>query len=72
MAIKHDVHNQEVNGINFRDVLALNLVIFAVGLIISMMGYPIVMMILCLFTVVTWNTIPHIQKTYVLGDDDGN
>lgn len=72
VAIKHDVHNHEINGISYKEVLLLNCAIFLIGCVVSLIGYPICMMILCLLTVITWNTIPYIQKTYVLGDDDGN
>jgi uncharacterized membrane protein len=72
VAIKHDVHNHEINGISYKEVLLMNIGLFIVGTILSFMCYPISMMILCLVTVITWNMIPYIQKTYVIGDDHGN
>ncbi|RAP53849.1 MAG: hypothetical protein BZ137_05355 [Methanosphaera sp. rholeuAM130] len=71
VAIKHDVHNHEINGISYKEVLVLNIVLFAMGAIVAVMGCPVAMMVLCLITVVTWNVIPYIEKTYVLGDDNG-
>ncbi|MDO5825998.1 MAG: TMEM175 family protein [Methanosphaera sp.] len=71
VAIKHDVHNHEINGISYKEVLVLNIALFAMGAIVAVMGCPVAMMVLCLITVVTWNVIPYIEKTYVLGDDNG-
>ena len=72
VAIKHDVHNQEINGISYKEVLMLDVILFMIGWVLSFTGYPIAMMIICLVSVITWNVIPQIQKTYVLGDNNGN
>ena len=69
VAIKHDVHNDLNNDITFKEVFLLNVVLFAIGTVLTFIGYPISMMIICLVTVVTWNIIPHIQNTYVVGGD---
>lgn len=72
IAIEHDVHNHSVNDISFKELFILNVVLFTVGAIVAVYGYPLFVMIMCLVTVVTWNIVPYIQKTYVIGDDDAN
>lgn len=69
IAIKRDVHNDLINELSYRELFVVNVSLFIIGAVISVMGYPISMMIICLITVITWNSIPYIQKTYVLGDD---
>lgn len=69
VAIKHDVHNEDVNGISFEKLLVLNVSLFVLGGVIAFVGYPPAVLIMCLLTLITWNTIPHIQNTYVIGDD---
>ncbi|MBO7719733.1 MAG: DUF1211 domain-containing protein [Methanosphaera sp.] len=71
IAIKHDVHNHEINGISYKELLLLNTALFIIGAVISVLGYPISMMIVSLLTVITWNTIPYILKTYMIGEDNG-
>ncbi|MBE6486495.1 MAG: DUF1211 domain-containing protein [Methanosphaera stadtmanae] len=68
VAIKNDVNNEEVNGVSFRELLLINISLFIVGAVIGILGYPIALLIMCLLTVITWNAIPHIQKTYVIGE----
>ena len=68
-AIKHDVHNEDINGITFEKLLVLNVSLFVIGCVIAFMGYPLAVLIVCLLTVITWNTLPHIQNTYVIGED---
>lgn len=69
VAIKNDVHNDLIKELSYRELFILDVVLFSIGAVVSFMGYPISMMIICLVTVITWNIIPYIQKTYVLGDD---
>ncbi len=69
IAIKRDVHNDLINELSYKQLFIVNVVLFIIGAILSLAGYPISMMIFCLITVITWNSIPYIQKTYVLGDD---
>ena len=69
VAIKHDVHNEDINGISFDKLLILNVSLFVIGALIAFVGYPLAVMITCLLTIITWNTLPHIQRTYVIGDD---
>lgn len=69
VAVKHDVHNDMINELSYNELFVLNTVLFALGALLSLIGYPISMMAICLITVVTWNIIPYIQKTYVVGDD---
>lgn len=68
VAIRNDVHNEEVNGIDFKELLLINIFLFIVGTVIAFLGYPIALLIMSLFTVITWNVIPYIQKTYVVGE----
>ena len=72
VAIKNDDHNDEIQDLNFREVFILNIILFALGTVLTFTVNPICMMIVCFITVLTWNTIPYIKKTYVIGDDDGN
>ena len=72
VAVKHDTYNDLVDDISFNEVLFLNLGLFIAGAILTLIGFPLSMLIMCLLTVITWNVIPHIQKTYVIGDDHGN
>ena len=69
VAINNDVHNEEVNGISFKELLIINIFLFIIGAVIGIAGYPIALLIMCLLTVITWNVIPYIQNTYVIGDD---
>lgn len=69
VAINNDVHNEEVNGISFKELLLINIFLFIIGAVIGIAGYPITLLIMCLLTVITWNVIPYIQNTYVIGDD---
>lgn len=69
VAINNDVHNEEVNGISFKELLLINIFLFIIGAVIGIAGYPIALLIMCLLTVITWNIIPYIQNTYVIGDD---
>ncbi len=69
VAINNDVHNEEVNGISFKELLLINIFLFIIGAVIGIAGYPIALLIMCLLTVITWNVIPYIQNTYVIGDD---
>lgn len=69
VAITNDVHNEEVNGISFKELLLINIFLFIIGAVIGIAGYPIALLIMCLLTVITWNVIPYIQNTYVIGDD---
>lgn len=69
VTIRNDVHNQEINGISFKRLLLLNVMLFVVGAVIGLMGYPIALLLMCLLTVLTWNTVPYLEKTYVLGED---
>lgn len=69
VAINNDVHNEEVNGISFKELLLINIFLFLIGAVIGIAGYPIALLIMCLLTVITWNVIPYIQNTYVIGDD---
>lgn len=69
VAINNDVHNEEVNGISFKELLLINISLFIIGAVIGIAGYPIALLIMCLLTVITWNVIPYIQNTYVIGDD---
>lgn len=68
VAIKNDVHNEEVNGIEFKELMLINILLFILGTVLALLGYPIALMIMCLLTLITWNVIPHIQKTYVVGE----
>lgn len=68
VAIKNDVHNEEVNGVDFRELILINILLFIIGTVIAFLGYPVALLIMCLLTVITWNVIPHIQKTYVVGE----
>lgn len=72
VTIKNDVHNYEIQDLHFNEVFLLNVVLFVIGAVISFLGYPIAMLIICLVTVITWNTIPYLQNKYVIGDDSGN
>lgn len=69
VAINNDVYNEEVNGISFKELLLINIFLFIIGAVIGIAGYPIALLIMCLLTVITWNVIPYIQNTYVIGDD---
>ncbi|WP_461436018.1 TMEM175 family protein [Methanosphaera sp.] len=69
VAINNIVHNEEVNGISFKELLLINIFLFIIGAVIGIAGYPIALLIMCLLTVITWNVIPYIQNTYVIGDD---
>lgn len=69
VAINNDVHNEEVNGISFKELLLINIFLFIIGAVIGIAGYPIALLIMCLLTVITWNVIPYIQNTYVIGDN---
>lgn len=69
IAIKRDVHNDLINELSYKELFIVNIVLFIIGAVLALMGFPVSMMIICLVTVITWNSIPYIQKTYVLGDD---
>ena len=69
IAIKRDVHNDLINELSYKELFIVNIVLFIIGAVLAVMGFPVSMMIICLVTVITWNSIPYIQKTYVLGDD---
>ena len=69
VAIKHDVHNDLINELSYKELFVVNVILFIIGDILSFTGYPVSMLIICLLTVITWNIIPYIQKTYSLGGD---
>ena len=60
-----------IKDFSYDELFVLNLVLFIVGLILIFIGYPIAMLIICLITVITWNIIPIIKKTYHIGDNNG-
>ena len=68
VALKHDVHNSLIEEIKFNKIIIINLTLFAIGVILSILGYPIDMLIVCLVSVIVWNVTPYIQKNYVIGD----
>lgn len=69
ITIKNDVHNEEINGISFGKLLILNVVLFVLGAVIGIIGYPLAVMVMCLLTIITWNIIPYLQNTYDVGDN---
>jgi hypothetical protein len=69
VAITNDIHNDDINGISFRKLLILNIALFALGTVLAVIGYPFAVLVMCLLTVVTWNTLPYIQNTYLIGEN---
>lgn len=68
IALKHDLHNSLIEEINFDKIIIINLTLFVIGVIISILGYPMDMLIMCLVSVVVWNVIPYIEKNQGIGD----
>ncbi|MBE6494063.1 MAG: DUF1211 domain-containing protein [Methanosphaera stadtmanae] len=72
IVIKYDVHNADIQEVNFRELSLINFIVLIAGFVLSIMGLPNVMMIACFITIITWNIIPYIKKTYYVGDNNGN
>lgn len=72
IVIKNDVHNTDIQDVNFKELSWINFILLIGGLVISVMGFPRVMMITCFITIITWNIIPYFKKTYYVGDNNGN
>lgn len=72
IAIKNDSYNDLIKQLSFDELFILNMALFIVAAALSFIGYPISMMVICLITVVTWNIIPYLKKTYSIGDANGN
>ena len=72
IAIRNDVHNDLINDLNYNELIIINVLLFAIGIVSIFIGYPISMLIICLITLITWNIIPAIKKTYHIGDNNGN
>ena len=68
IALKNDIHNSLIEEINFDKIIIINLTLFVIGVIISILGYPMDMLIMCLVSVVVWNVIPYIEKNQGIGD----
>lgn len=67
VTMKNDVHN--TNELKYTELFIINLILFIIGFIIVLYGgYPIIMMIICLMTLLTWNIIPYVKKTYHIGE----
>lgn len=67
LTIKKDAHNNLLEEISYNKIFIMNTALFIIGAIIATLGYPIIMMIICLLTVITWNLATHIQETYNTG-----
>lgn len=72
IVIKNDVHNEDIQEVNFRELSLINFTLLILGLVLLFMGFPNVMMVICLITIITWNVIPHLKQTYYVGDNNGN
>ena len=69
LTIKKDIHNNLLEEISYNKVFIMNTTLFIIGAIIATLGYPIIIMIICLLTVVTWNLVTYYQETYNTGEN---
>lgn len=65
---RRDIHNTLLDEINYNKIFIINTLLFIIGAIITVNGYPITMMLVCIFTVITWNIYTHINETYNVGE----
>lgn len=72
LTVKTDVHNDLLEEISYNKIFVMNTALFIIGAILSITGYPIAMMIICLLTLITWNLVTYIQETYQVGENSGN
>ncbi|WP_323736093.1 TMEM175 family protein [Methanosphaera sp. ISO3-F5] len=69
LTIKKDTHNTLLEQISYNKIFIMNTTLFIIGAIIATHGYPIIMMIICLLTIITWNLLTHYQETYKTGEN---
>jgi uncharacterized membrane protein len=71
IAIKHDNYSEIIKEVSFNKISIINTILFILGVILLLAGYPLSMLIICLLMVVNWNVINYFDA-YVEGDVSGN
>ena len=71
-ALKNDIYNPLIDELRFKEQIIINTVLFLLAAIITIIGYPISILITCLISVIAWNTVPYIENNHEKGDEHGN
>lgn len=69
VTVKTDVHNSLLEEISYNKIFVMNTLLFIIGLVLALAGYPLAIMCICLLTVVIWNLVTYLQETYNVGGD---
>ncbi|RAP53570.1 MAG: hypothetical protein BZ138_00460 [Methanosphaera sp. rholeuAM270] len=68
LTVRTDTHNHQLQEINFEKIFLINTTLYITGAILTLLSYPLAMMIVCLFTIVTWNILTHLEERYKAGE----